>query len=236
MNLTKLLELSYLDFFVLTVLGFLGLYFFFTSVAYLIFVRQKSFTPYQEKTFRPGQIKVEIQRSMVSILMFGLTAFWMRWALENGVYHLQFSFSWGLFAGEVFGLFLWNELYFYLVHRCYHLKPFYKFHLDHHYSTVPSPFSAYSFHWSEGLLLGAVMPFAMFFHDFQFVSILLLPLMSILMNVLGHSNVDFFPKLPMKHLLSFSKRHSEHHRMPHKNFGFFLPFLDQWFGTSSESR
>ena len=138
------------------------------------------------------------------------------------------------FLVEAFALFLWNEVYFYFIHRAFHNKALYKYHADHHFSHVPSPFSAYSFHWTEGILLGAVMPVIMCFHDFQLFSLLTLPLMSIAMNVLGHSNVDFFPAKPMDHLLSFSKRHSLHHKIPHANYGFLLPYFDQIFKTSRD--
>jgi sterol desaturase/sphingolipid hydroxylase (fatty acid hydroxylase superfamily) len=114
-----------------------------------------------------------------------------------------------------------------------HLKYFYKFHLDHHLSSVPSPFSAYSFHWVEGLILGSVMPIIMVFHDFQFYSIMTLPVMSIVLNVLGHSNVNFFPKAKSSSLLSFSRNHSLHHLYPKTNFGFLLPWFDQVFKTNS---
>lgn len=236
MSEAQVLALSYYEFFFITIGGFLLLYFTFTSLAYYLFVVRKDWPQYQKKSYRPGQIKVEIKRSMVSIFTFGILALWTKWALTKGIYKLNFEFSWGLFCAELLGLFLWNEVYFYVVHRTFHLKALYKFHVDHHFSNVPSPFSAYSFHWSEGLALGAVMQFAMFFHDFQFYSLMLLPLMSILMNVLGHSNVDFFPQYSMNHILSFSKRHSEHHRVPHTNYGFFLPIIDLWLGTSKNDK
>ncbi len=236
MSESEVLSLSYGQFFFITVIGFLVLYFTFTSLAYYLFVVRKDWQQYQKKPYRPGQIKVEIRRSMISILTFGILALWTKWALMNGIYRFNFNFSWGIFGLELLGLFLWNELYFYIVHRTFHIKQLYKFHIDHHFSHVPSPFSAYSFHWSEGLILGAVMQIAMLFHDFLFTSIMLLPLMSILMNVLGHSNVDFFPKYSINHILSFSKRHSEHHRVPHTNFGFFLPFIDLLMGTSNDDK
>lgn len=224
-------NLSYLDFFGITVVSFLLLYFSFSMIAYKIFVKRHYFKSYQEKSFRPGQIGIEVERSMMSILIFGLLSFWICWGLRQGIYGFNYEFEIKKFALEVVALFFWNEIYFYAVHRSFHLKPLYKWHAYHHYASVPSPFSAYSFHWTEALALGAVMPVVMFFHDFQLYALLTLPVMSIFLNVLGHSNVDFFPKMSMDHLLSFSKRHSQHHKNPHKNFGFFLPYLDKLFGT-----
>ena len=85
-------SLGYLDFFGLTVVSFLLLYFSFTTIAYKLFVVRHNYKSYQAKDFRPGQIKKEIERSLVSILMFGLLSFWMCWALKNGIY--KFNFSW----------------------------------------------------------------------------------------------------------------------------------------------
>ncbi len=219
------------ELFFVTIGSFVVLYFLFTTLGYYFLVKNPRFQHYQKKAYRPDQIKTEIRRSMVSVLMFGLLSFVIFEGLQRGIYRIEFSFSWTMLGLEALFLFLWNEVHFYVVHRIFHLKPFYKYHADHHYSHVPSPYSAYSFHWSEGLLLGAVMPVAMLFHDFQFVSLMLLPVMSILMNVMGHSNLDFFPEKGIGSLWSFSKRHSLHHKIPHANFGFFLPYLDRIFGT-----
>lgn len=227
----KFFQLGMLDFFLITVLSFIFLYFTFTLIAYSIFTKRNYFLKYQTKGFRPNQIKTEIKRSLVSILMFGVLSFPLHWGLRSGFLKIVFDFNLATFVLEALWLFLWNEIYFYAVHRTFHIKSLYKYHADHHFSHVPSPFSAYSFHWTEGLILGAVMPIMMCFHDFQFLSLMTLPLMSISMNVLGHSNVDFFPKKEMKHWLSFSKRHSLHHKIPHSNFGFLLPYFDQIFKT-----
>jgi lathosterol oxidase len=234
MRAEKMAELTHFDFFLWTFLSFTLLYFIFTILGYYFLSHNSKFQKYQQKPYRPGQIKVEIRRSMISILMFALTAIPVCEGLRRGIFHLNYDFSWSVFALEILALFFWNEIHFYTVHRIYHLKPFYKYHVDHHFSQVPSPFSAYSFHWSEGFLLGAVMPFAMFFHDFQFWSLASLPVMSIFMNVLGHSNIDFFPHKTVDSLFSFSKRHSLHHKFPHANYSFFLPYLDRLFGTDKD--
>lgn len=228
----KILALSRFEFFIATVVSFLFLYFLFTIPAYFFFTKKSFFKKYQTKEFRSQQIPTEIRRSMVSILMFGVLSFIMFEGLHSGFFKIKDQFDWLTFFVEAFSLFLWNEVHFYIIHRTFHFKPFYKYHADHHYSHVPSPFSAYSFHWSEGILLGAVMPVIMCFHDFQIYSLATLPVMSIAMNVLGHSNIDFFPNKSMNSLYSFSKRHSLHHKIPHSNFGFFLPYFDRLFKTT----
>lgn len=232
LNLEYILGLGRLNFFLITIGSFLILYVIFTIPAYYIFTVKKYFPLYQKKEFRSHQITTEIKRSIVSILMFGVLSFPLFEGLKSGFLRVDFNFSTIRFLLEAGFLFLWNEVYFYIIHRSFHFKIFYKYHADHHYSHVPNPFSAYSFHWSEGLLLGAVMPVIMCFYDFQFYSLMTLPVMSIFLNVLGHSNAVFFSEKPMTSLLSFSKRHSQHHKIPHTNYGFFLPYFDILFKTS----
>ncbi|MEQ1724233.1 MAG: sterol desaturase family protein [Pseudobdellovibrio sp.] len=235
-SIEQILSMGRLNFFLLTVVYFVFLYFLFTLLAYYFFTNGKRYQLFQKKEFRPNQIQTEIKRSMLSILMFGLLSFPMYEGLKSSFLNIKFEFTWVTFIVESFALFLWNEVYFYVSHRTFHFKIFYKYHADHHYSHVPSPFSAYSFHWSEGIILGAVMPVIMCFHDFQFYSLMTLPIMSIVMNVLGHSNVDFNPDKPMNSLLSFSKRHSLHHKIPHSNYGFFLPYFDMIFKSDGEGK
>lgn len=232
MDLQQLvLSLNHWEFFWVSFIGFSVLYFSFCSLSYYAFCVKNWWPKVQDKPFRPGQIKTEIFRSFLSIFLFSLLAIILCEGLKRGIYKYNFEFNWTTFLTEVVVLFFWNEIYFYVFHRLFHLKALYKYHVDHHYSFVPSPFSAYSFHWSEGIILGAVMPVVMLLHDFQFYSIMILPAMSISMNVLGHSNIDFFPKAEQSSLLSFSKRHSLHHKIPHSNYGFFLPWFDQLFKT-----
>lgn len=232
MNLEQFVaHMNHFEFFIISFVGFSVLYFSFCAISYYLFCIKINWPKVQDKPFRPGQVKAEIKRSFVSILMFSILGLWLCEGLKRGIYKFNFDFSWGVFLFEAVILFFWNEIYFYIFHRLFHIKALYKYHIDHHYSNVPSPFSAYSFHWSEGLVLGAVMPVVMLFHDFQFYAIMTLPLMSILMNVLGHSNINFFPNASQSSLLSFSKRHSLHHKIPHSNYGFFLPWFDQIFGT-----
>lgn len=227
------MNLNLFEFVCLTFLSFTVLYFSFCTFSYFIF-KKMNLNLVQRKDIKSGQIRTEIKRSFVSITMFALLAVPMHFGLQSGFYKFNYQFNFSVFLLEALVLFFWNEIYFYLFHRLFHVKWLYKYHFDHHYSNVPTPFSAYSFHWSEGMILGAVMPVVMIFYDFQIYSIALLPLMSIVMNVLGHSNVDFFQDKKLTSLYSFSKRHSLHHKNPHTNFGFFLPVFDMLFGTTEK--
>jgi Delta7-sterol 5-desaturase len=224
-------QMNHWQFFLVSFFGFSALYFSFCTVTFFIFQNHQKWHRVQNKELRSQQIKTEIKRSFISIFMFSLLGILLCEGLKQAFFIWKYEFNLNEFLIESIALFFWNEIYFYIMHRLFHLKPLYKYHIDHHYSSVPTPFSAYSFHWSEGIILGAVMPVAMIFHNFQFYSIMTLPMMSIMMNVLGHSNIDFFPHSNQASFLSFSKRHSLHHKIPHSNYGFFLPWFDQLFQT-----
>ncbi len=226
-----LLQLNLFEFFFLTVASFLFLYFVFAGLVLNIF-KSDNYIKFQTKAYRPQQIWTEIKRSVVTIFMFGILSVPVFYGLQSGFFKVIFEFSLFAFLTEVLVLFFWNEIHFYAVHRVFHTKNLYKFHASHHFSNIPSPFSAYSFHWTEGMLLGAVLPLIMCLHDFQLYSILLLPVLSILFNVLGHSNIDFFPQKSINSIFSFSKRHSMHHKAPQTNFGFFLPYVDRFMKTN----
>jgi lathosterol oxidase len=69
------------------------------------------------------------------------------------------------------------------------------------------------------------------FHAFSVPTLLLFPLVSLVMNNLGHMNYDLVPGHGTGHPLAASRRHEQHHRHVTGNYGFLLPVLDRWLGT-----
>ena len=183
------------------------------------------------KPLRSGQIRYELGLSALSILIFGVgTALpwaflhwgWARLAQDPGPLRI---------AIEMAVLLVWNDIHFYANHRLLHTRPLRRFHAQHHRSLVTTPFSTYSFHPLEAALLGNVILLPMLLHDFSFAALLSLPVMSLLLNNLGHSNYDFAPSAGHDHWLSASRRHHLHHTRYHGNYGFLFNFMDGWFGT-----
>ena len=89
-------------------------------------------------------------------------------------------------------------MHFWVNHRLLHTRPLRRFHLPHHRSVVTTPFSTYSFHPIEALMLGNVIMLPMMLHDFSFWSLASVPLFSLFFNRIGHANYDFFPRCPMR--------------------------------------
>lgn len=172
------------------------------------------------------QIRQEIQRSTVSILLFGVGSFVPWFLVQQGYANLSDNPPIWKIILEIIILFFWNEIHFYACHRLLHTRPLRRFHTDHHRSVIPTPFATYSFHPVEALLLGSVPLLPMMVWDFSLFALLSLPVFSIVLNNLGHSNYEF------SHQLTASRRHHLHHAYYHGNYGFLLSFCDKWAGTA----
>lgn len=180
----------------------------------------------------PGQLRRELLASCGSVLVFGLGLV-VPWALLR--------LGWARFAAEpspprvlaeIVALFLWNELHFYLHHRLLHTRPLRRFHALHHRSRTPTPFSTYAFHPVEALMLGSVPLLPMLLHDFSFAALASLPVLSIALNALGHSNYTLAAP-PRRGWPAAADRHQLHHARYHGNYGFLLPGLDRRLGTAA---
>lgn len=183
------------------------------------------------RPLRARQVRNEVLWSVLSILIFGIGAVLPWWFLQQGWARLaQDPAPWRI-AVEIAVLLVWNDIHFYLNHRLLHTRPLRRYHQQHHRSLVATPFSTYSFHPLEAILLGNVILLPMLVHDFSFMALLALPVLSLLLNNLGHSNFDYVPGVGHDHWLAASRRHHLHHACYHGNYGFLFNFMDRWLGT-----
>ncbi|WP_127579862.1 sterol desaturase family protein [Paenibacillus koleovorans] len=218
--------------FFLTFAAFSGLYFGFAWLTLHLPGHKIDHRP-----LRKNQIRNEIGLSMISIACFSGIAVVTKWLVELGILEVTWEIVWWKLPLEIAVLFFWNEIHFYLCHRLLHTSWLYRHvHVRHHRSVVPTPYSTYSFHFVEALLLGSVMTTALLFYPFSLVSLMTLPLMSIILNALGHLNADLFPSRPLSHPLAFARRHSMHHSQNSGNYGFFLPWFDMWFRSAIKQK
>jgi sterol desaturase/sphingolipid hydroxylase (fatty acid hydroxylase superfamily) len=180
-----------------------------------------------------GQPLRELVLSAVSVLIFGIGSVvpWgflqLRWSL------LAVDPPWWQIALEAVALVAWNEVHFYVNHRLLHTRLLKRFHMSHHYSVVPTPWSTYSFHPVEALMLGNGFLLPMLLHNFSIEALVVLPVFSIVLNNIGHSNYDFLPDAKRdRWWLNVARRHHLHHACFHGNYGFMFPFMDRAFGTA----
>ncbi len=230
---TKLLDFflySPFQAFIVTLAFFVFLYFFFSGMAFLISTLVGPRFKINQELYGKSQIMREIKYSMFSILIFSLQSIFIQQAIVHGWARLETDFNYSRYFLEVGVLFFWNEIHFYTSHRLLHLHWWFKnIHYLHHQSFHPTPFSVYSFSWAEAFLLGTVIYPPLLLHRFQTISLISLPIMSIILNVIGHWNYDFFPGRRINHWLRASFRHSLHHSKVHGNFGFQLSVFDKLF-------
>lgn len=178
-----------------------------------------------------GQLRREVVASASSILIFGCGLIVPWGLLRSGWAHLAADPSVWRVLAEIVVLFFWNELHFYVNHRLLHTRWLRRFHAMHHRSHVPTPFSTYAFHPVEAIMLGSVPLIPMLLHDFSFVALLTLPIFSVMLNNLGHSNYEASRHAPAGGWLGASRRHHLHHACYQGNYGFLLEIFDRWAGT-----
>jgi lathosterol oxidase len=181
------------------------------------------------RTLVRHQVRDEVLRSLVSIAIFGGYGV-LTLALEaRGWVHLRWTLDGPRLLADLVVMTVWNELHFYACHRLLHTKWLYRHvHLVHHRSVRPTPWSTYSFHPLEALLLGSVMVTALVFWDLTIFGAILYPLVSLSMNVLGHANYALSDEGALGNA---SVRHSLHHQRVRGNFGFLVPWLDAGLRT-----
>lgn len=216
--------------------GFAGIYFLFGGLNWWL---TRSLLPrlgygrrIDPRPLPPGQVRQEIRRSLGSVLVFGIGLV-VPWAMLHwGWARLALDASWPRVLLEMAVLLAWNELHFYANHRLLHTRWLRRFHLPHHRSQVTTPFATYSFHPLEAMLLGSVPLLPMLLHDFSLFALLSLPVMSLVLNNLGHSNYEFSSRMPARGWRAASRRHHLHHVCYHGNYGFLFNGFDRWFGTA----
>ena len=202
----------------------------------LVFLLAKQLNrPIEKRVVTTKQLTTELVNSMRSITLFGLGMIVPWWLIHNGYASIVAKNSVLQTLLECVALILWNDLHFYIVHRLLHsqlkwlnLKPA---HITHHKSIAATPFAAYSMSATEALMLGSVMPIAMLVWDFSAFALLFLPVWSIAINALAHSNCDLFPNAPQRSYLNLVKHHQSHHSHYHGNYSFFFWPLDAYLGT-----
>ena len=179
-----------------------------------------------------GQLRRELHWSAVSILIFGCGLVVPWGLLQLGWAEFAIAPSWWRILAEILLLFVWNELHFYTCHRLLHTLWLRRFHATHHRSHIATPFSTYAFHPVEALMLGSVPLLPMLAHDFSFIALASLPVMSLALNSLGHSNYEFSRVEAARGWLDASRRHHLHHACYHGNYGFLLSVFDRLLGTA----
>ena len=186
----------------------------------------------EKRALADGQIRKEIAASISSIAVFAAYGVLTVFAERRGFIAIVWQPTLSVVLLNLAILTLWNELHFYACHRALHTPWLYrKVHAVHHRSIVPTPFSTFSFHWFEAILLASVMIVLLLVWPLDIVTIIVFPGISLIGNSIGHMNYAVFPNKTHGELLAACQRHTTHHTRWSGNYGFYLPWLDHWLGT-----
>jgi lathosterol oxidase len=215
--------LIFLIFFYFLILYFGGGFLFDRIAAFL--EQRKWLHRITQKVVTPIQIRFEIKHSVVSMFMFGISGSILIALIRAKIFLLATDTWMNLIIGVTI-LNIWNEVYFFIIHRLLHV-PFLMRHIHwiHHRSVVPTVYSVYSFHWIEAFLLGSVPISIAYWVSFSPMTLLIYPITSILLNFAGHCNYRFGDGTGSK-WFTFGTTHNEHHSKGAKKYGFGTFILD----------
>ena len=138
--------------------------------------------------------------------------------------------------------FIWNEIWFYGLHRLLHHPRLMFIHRHHHRSPVASPLSTASFSFTEQTfqVVSALFWPAVSSHflPWTFEGLTLYSVFSVTVNLLGHSNFEVYPAgfadSKIGRWFSTPTYHSLHHGRIRGHYGLLTTIPDRIFGTYFE--
>lgn len=129
-----------------------------------------------------------------------------------------------------------HDAYFYWSHRLLH-GPLQKYHAFHHLSYVPSPITAYSFHFVEALIQAFFFFIVTLIVPTHWFVFLVFFAFQTYINMWGHCIYEFWPASLMTHpilkILNTPTHHVLHHESARYNYSIYYNFWDKICGTNN---
>ncbi len=184
-----------------------------------------------------AQIRREMGHTLVTLLAGGFSAGAVigldaagRARLDHGSVAPLVVLGW-IVAGLAF-----NDLWFYSWHRLLHHPSLFRHvHAVHHRSIDVNPFTSYSFHAVEAVLLGSWIVPAVVWLPVPMMALGVLQVIGLLNNVMAHLGYEFLPRwilrVPLLRWTNTATFHSLHHTRSRGNFGLHSRLWDRLFGT-----
>lgn len=189
------------------------------------------------------QLAFEVKNTLVVLLTGTGTAVVISLLYANGSTKLTTqaaTIGWPAIVATFALLLVLNDAWFYGWHRLlHHPKLFRHVHAVHHKSVDVNPFSSYSFHVVEALILGGwVLPMVLLVPIY-------LPMLGVLQgiglanNVMSHLGYEFLPRwllrAPLLRWINTSTFHNLHHTSLTGNYALMFRFWDRLLGTEVPS-
>jgi len=201
------------------------------------------FRKIRRPTPRARQIRSELLHSAMTVLVFVGMDIVIFDAADLGIFR-QYSdiaqYGWPWFFASIALMIVAHDTYFYWAHRFMHLPRFYKlFHMRHHRSHNPTPFTAYSFAPLEAVVEYAFVPVGLMIIPIHETGFYIVMMIMIFKNAFAHCGYELMPKswarLPVLGWLTSVTHHDMHHERASGNYGFYFTWWDRWMGTEHKN-
>ncbi len=193
----------------------------------------------RKPTPRTKQIRMELKNSFKTVCVFVAMDIFIFEAADIGLFKKynefdQYGMLWFWISMPL--LIVLHDTYFYWTHRAMHHPKLYKlFHMTHHRSHNPTPFTAYNFAPLEAVVEYMFVPLALMIIPTHSLALYIVLLIMIFKNALGHCGYEVFPRtwarLPVLGWLTTVTHHDMHHERGTGNYGFYFTWWDRWMGT-----
>lgn len=186
-----------------------------------------------------AQIWFEVKHTVVTMLVGGLTPLALVMLQASGhptiLLHAP-HWRWWEMAGAVVLLLVFNDMWFYACHRALHTRWLFKHvHAVHHRSIDTNPFTAYSFHAIEALVLGIWLIPLCVWVPLPAAVLGVTAVIGLLNNLGSHLGYEFFPawllRVPGLRWANTTTFHGLHHARSHGNYGLFTRVWDRLGNT-----
>jgi lathosterol oxidase len=230
---TQIVSISLIRYFILAGIPFL--------LFYKFFLHKYVAAKIQNKTAASTDFKREVWQSIQSTLVIAVVAVIFTKTPLNEyttIYKNLDTFPlWWIPVSVVLALTI-HDTYFYWMHRALHSKKLYRHvHKVHHLSLNPSPWAAYSFHFTEAFAEALILPIIIFVLPIHPLAILLFAFSSFFINVYGHLGFEIAPlwfrNSWLFQLLNTSVHHNLHHAQFNGNYGLYFRVWDRLMGTEN---
>lgn len=183
-----------------------------------------------------GQIRRELRNTMFNLLgTLILTSLLAPFARSPLTAYTPWTF---IFSAV--GLFVLNDFWFYWCHRALHHPLLFKtIHHVHHQSKVVSPFTSYSFHMLDGILLTACVIPVVLFLPVDMRALAFLQFYGAFNNVMSHLGYELLPpkllNTPFLRYANTATYHALHHLHFTSNYGLSTRVWDRLFKTEHQA-
>lgn len=194
----------------------------------------------QQKFPKNTQIREELAYSLLTSFIFGGMAIGVYFLRKMGHGSLYFDISeqgWGYYFFSIAFMIVAHDTYFYWMHRLMHQPTLFRwFHLVHHKSSNPTPYTSFSFHPLESIVEFGIVPLIALLMPIHASALFLFTLWSIVFNIMGHTGYEFSPSGFTRHRIfkwiNTPTHHNMHHKVSNCNYSLYFNFWDRVMGTN----